>query len=68
METWNCPCRLYKVYNNNIGFFSERKQKGLEYSSSILGIMAVACQYCFATNKYVFLHFYFFNHLYIAYW
>ena len=39
----NCPCRLCKIYINNIGFVWERK-KSLEYSSSVFTMVAVACQ------------------------
>ena len=62
----NCPCRLYKTYINNKGFVGERKERG-ENSNSIFGIVAIACQYRFATNKYMLL-FYLFNQLFIAYW
>ena len=42
-EIENCPCMLYKSYIKNMWFAWERK-KSLEYSSSIFGIMAIACQ------------------------
>ena len=52
-EYW--PYRLCKIYIDNIGFVWERK-KSLEYASNIFGIVTVACQYRFATNKYMLLY------------
>ena len=36
---------------------ASKTKKSLGYSSSIFGIMAVAYQYCFASNKYKLLFF-----------
>ena len=41
--------------------FTLIKKKSLGYSSNTFGIMAVAYQYRFATNKYKLLLFYLFN-------
>ena len=46
----NRPCRLCKVYIHK-GKKSLERKKSQGYSSNIFGIMAVAYQYRFATNK-----------------
>ena len=43
------------------------RKKSLECSSNIFGIVAVAYQYLFATNKFKLLFFYLFNCLFLAY-
>ena len=57
----NCPCRLCKIYINNIGLRAKEK---LGIFSSIRRSISIACQYCFVTSTSIFFNL--FNLLFLA--